>query len=229
MVFAPAPVVDVDAVTPVRPAAQRQLPTARCAQPVTGETQSRGLATRGRLTHGCLLPRRGRGYVRKNRAGWGTQETVALMQWAAGQVIGLYPESVSVIVGAISSAEGGPLRGHRSHQSGRDVDIGYFATNNQPLTHFRAMSQRNIDIEKTWALLGALLSTSRVQYMFMDYNLQALFYRHLEREGVGIQTLTRLFQFPRGRAARRGIIRHAKGHADHVHVRFRCPIGDRCQ
>ena len=37
------------------------------------------------------------------------------------------------------------------------------------------------------------------------------------------EELTRLFAYPRGRKARVGIIRHLRGHADHMHVRFHAP------
>ncbi len=227
--------VDADAVeTPHRAKAATdsrgpKMQPARCAAPPTGPTRSIGAATDGRLDHGCLLPAKGAGYVRRNSAGWATEETVALLQWATRAVATLYPRTAPVVIGALSKRNGGKLRGHGSHQSGRDIDIGYFASDNRRLSQFRPMHAGNLDVVKTWALLGALLSSGQVQYMFMDYELQVRFHRHLEREGVPQPTLDRIFQFPAGRTARRGIIRHASGHADHVHVRLRCPPHDRCR
>ena len=199
---------------------------ARCADGKDSPSASIGRATDGRLRDGCELPKRGPGYARRNRDGWGTDESVALIQWAASEVLRLYPRSARVVIGALSRSAGGRLGQHKSHQSGRDADIGYFASNNRPLKRFTPMGARNLDVQKSWALIGALLSTGRVQYIFMDYNLQALFYRHLEDMGTDSATLARIFQFPAGRAVRRGVIRHAAGHRDHFHVRFHCPASD---
>ncbi len=244
MVFAP-PEVDDNAVelpgarrgSPRRarpPSARRaqpppsdpEIPAPPCANAPKPPSQSHGRATGGRLEDGCLLPRRGRGYVRRNRAGYGTDDMVAFVAWAAGEVARIYPKTAPVVVGALARPGGGKLRGHRSHQNGRDVDIGYFASNNRALPHFRRMHHGNIDVAKSWSLIGALLATGRVQYVFMDYELQVLFYRYLEDEGLDATTLGQIFQYPAGRRARRGVVRHAKGHADHFHVRFTCGRSD---
>jgi murein endopeptidase len=203
------------------------LGTARCKNRRATIAASIGRATEGQLVDGCLLPERGPGWLRRNKSGLGTDETVALLQWALGEVLRIYPGTTRVVVGALSKPGGGPLPRHRSHQSGRDIDIGYYASDNRALPHFRDMSSDNIDVEKTWALIGALLHTGRVHMMFMDYNLQALLYQHLHDEGTAERTLRRIFQYPAGRSVRAGIIRHARGHRDHFHVRFRCPLTDR--
>ncbi len=202
----------------------------RCANRKQGPSQSPGRATDGRLTNGCLLPAKGPGWVRRNKAGWGTDRTVAVLQWALGEVVRLHRGTVPVVVGALSRENGGKLRPHRSHRSGRDIDVGYYASNNKMLPHFRPMSAANIDVEKTWTFIGALLHTGLVHYVFVDYNLQAQMVQYLEDEGTDAKTLAMVFQYPAGRTARRGIIRHARGHADHLHVRFRCipEDGDEC-
>jgi len=243
--------VDDDAVEPVAPRRvtrlppgtrirRRRRPTAlrgpralgppRCANHKQGTSESPGRANDGRLENGCLLPAKGPGWVRRNKAGWGTDRSVAVLQWALGEVVRLHRGTVPVVVGALSRENGGRLRPHRSHRSGRDIDIGYFAANNAALPHFRPMTSGNIDIEKTWTLIGAMLHTGLVHYVFVDYNLQALMVRYLEDEGTDARTLARVFQYPAGRAARQGIIRHARGHADHLHIRFRCipEDGDEC-
>ena len=208
---------------PTQPALAR----ARCMNRRASNASSIGRATQGQLVDGCLLPKRGPGWVRRNKSGFGTDETVALVQWALAEVVGIYPNTTPVIIGALSKPGGGPLPRHRSHQSGRDIDIGYYASDNRALPHFRDMSSDNIDIDKTWALIGALLHSGRVHMIFMDYNLQALLYQYLHDEGTAERTLRRIFQYPAGRNLRTGIIRHARGHRDHFHVRLRCPMTDR--
>ena len=202
----------------------------RCANSKDGLSRSVGRATRGSLENGCLLAQRGAGWIRRNAAGWGTDRTVGILQWALAEVGRLHSGTVPVIVGALSREHGGKLRPHRSHQSGRDIDVGYYASNNVALPRFRPMSSGNIDVDKTWTLIGALLHTGWVHYVFIDYNLQALMVRYLEEQGADAQTLARVFQYPAGRRAKRGIIRHARGHADHFHVRFLCisDDGDDC-
>jgi murein endopeptidase len=56
--------------------------------------------------------------------------------------------------------------------------------------------------------------------IFLDYRLQRALYRYARDNGATEQQLA-AFQYPRGRHKREGIIRHAKGHADHIHVRFK--------
>ncbi len=202
----------------------------RCANTKSGPSVSVGRATAGRLADGCEFPERGTGWVRRNRDGWGTDQTVALLQWGIGRVVRRHPGTALVIVGALSRRRGGRLGRHKSHQSGRDADIGYYATDNRQLPHFRNMGPGNFDAAKNWILLRALLSTGRVQYIFMDYNLQAMLVRHLQDEGASPVMLARTFQYPAGRGVRRGIIRHARGHRDHFHIRFRCAEDDdRCE
>ena len=232
MEFAPRDIDDDAVETPRRRRAPRARAQARpprkpqCLNHGKSVSSSIGLASNGRLANGCLLPKRGPGYVRRNKSGYGTDDVVGMLQWACAEVAKLYAGSVPVVVGALSRQGGGRLRPHKSHQSGRDIDVGYFASENRALPHFRKMHVGNIDAQKSWALIGALVSTGRVQYIFMDYELQAVFYRHLADLGTPEATLNRLFQFPRGRRTRAGLIRHAGGHADHFHVRFYCGRAD---
>ena len=60
-----------------------------------------------------------------------------------------------------------------------------------------------------------------MRYIFVDYSVQKLLYEYAKGKGVSEDTLSELFQYPRGKRASRGIIRHWKGHIDHFHVRFR--------
>ena len=207
-----------DAAPPIGP------PT--CASPKVGPSRSLGKATAGELENGCQLPSQGVGWVGSKAAAWGTDGTVAILQWALAEVVRLHRGTVPVTVGALSRQRGGRLRPHRSHQSGRDIDVGYYASNNQALSRFTAMHGGNIDVEKTWTLIGAMLHTGRVHYVFIDYDLQAILVRYLEEQGTDPQTLAVVFQYPAGRTAKRGIIRHARGHADHFHIRFRCTEAD---
>ncbi len=199
---------------------------AHCRDPDSGPSRSVGRATDGSLDDGCELPATGRGYVCSHSARWGSDPVVAILQWAAAETVRIHGGSARVVIGALSREGGGRLRGHRSHQSGRDVDVGYFAAGDRTLKGFERMDPGDLDVERTWTLVGAMLHTGQVHYIFMDYDLQAQFYGWLQDSDVDESTLERIFQYPNGRSARRGIIRHAEGHRDHFHVRFRCSPQD---
>ncbi len=202
------------------------LQPARCANDRELPSQSVGSANGGRLVGGCQIPPRGPGYASRSANRWGTDETVALLQWAAARVAAARPGTVPVVIRDLSRKGGGRLRPHRSHQSGRDADVGYFARNNTALTGFVEMGPGNIDLDKTWLLIEALLSTGRVKYIFVDYELQALLVQWLEDLDANRTVLGRLFQYPAGPGVARGVIRHARGHRDHFHVRFSCSAAD---
>jgi len=199
-------------------------------EPVTITFQRRsrsiGSATRGRLENPNCIPERGAGFISISKARCGTDETIALITYAVSELMRRYPDTVPMVIGAISDADGGRVRPHRSHRSGRDVDIGYFAKNNQKLTAFVNIPFDQIDFEKTFFVMATLIATGRVDYIFVNYALQKSFYETAKAFGYDDQQLSYIFQYPRGKKARVGIIRHAKGHLRHFHVRFSCPIGD---
>jgi len=197
----------------------------------SSRSESVGKASRGRLKHGRRMPGRGEGFVRKNdKAAWGTDETVALISWAALEMTRRYPGTVPMVVGDLSDEDGGRLRPHLSHQSGRDADVGYYFLGNKRVTHFRTATRKDLDAEKTWTLLELLIATGQVQYFFIDRRLHKPLFRHALAMGWTEVEARKLFEAPIGRAKRSGIIRHIPGHKHHFHVRFRCPEGDdRCK
>jgi penicillin-insensitive murein endopeptidase len=208
------------ATTPMQP------PPARCVGPHENVARSVGSTNDGRLEDGCRIAPQGPGYVAVGERAWGTDEMVAWLQWAAAQVATQFPGSAPLVVGALSAEQGGFIRPHKSHQSGRDVDLGYFHTVRSQARRFELTTASNIDAEKTWALIEALLVTGEVSFVFMDYDIQAVIYDALIDEGWPEQALEPIFQYPSPVNVAKGLIRHAKGHADHFHVRFRCAARD---
>ena len=186
-------------------------------------SQSVGSASRGSLDDGRRLPAAGPGFRHVGRNPFGTDETVVYLQFAAWAVELLFPKSAPVVIGDISRDGGGHLSPHRSHQSGRDADVGYYARDNKALRHFAVLRDR-LDAEKTWTFVEALLRTRQVQYIFMDRRIQEDLYDHARKSGWSPRVLDGLFQYPAG--SKRSVIRHLHGHADHMHVRFRCPPED---
>ncbi|MGB1275129.1 MAG: penicillin-insensitive murein endopeptidase, partial [Nannocystaceae bacterium] len=120
-------------------------------------------------------------------------------------------------IGAISKRKGGRLRPHSSHQSGRDIDI------RLP----RVGKGGSIDWRATWKLVHAFIETNEVQYIFLTHRLQRSLYRAARTSGASKKDLAKWIQWPRKAKTNNGIVRHARGHDAHIHVRVTCGPRDR--
>lgn len=162
---------------------------------------------------------------------WGTASTIALLdrvldRWAArGDV-------QPILVGNISNRTGGRLEPHSTHQSGRDVDLGY----PQKLAagaelNWQEMNERNLDAAETWELLKMLVDTRAVEEIYIDRTLQKLLYDYaIESAVVKKSSLARWMEYPRPTGQSGTVIKHVPGHTDHLHVRFTCGKGQtRCK
>lgn len=199
-------------------------------------SESIGRAARGRLKNGLALPMGQHVNVISEDDGknYGTAELVAMLEHSAARVSELFP-GVRLTVGDLSKAGGGHLGSHRSHRSGRDVDVGFYFTDEhghpvqgQRFVHFDAQgvgveSRTNdvvhFDARRNWALLQAMIEFegSRLQYVFVAPRLQPLLLAEAERQGAPqalIQRATDLMSH------------YASGHDNHFHVRIHCPPGD---
>jgi penicillin-insensitive murein endopeptidase len=123
-------------------------------------------------------------------------------------------------IGHISGPSGGFLRPHRSHQSGRDVDLGYYYQDGGQW--YLAANATSLDRGRTWALVRALITETDVHFIFIDHSIQGLLREYAEGLGEDPNWLDDVF---RGRgAAGAALIRHAPGHRTHLHVRFYSPV-----
>ena len=153
-----------------------QMPAALCQGGKDVPSRSIGPTTDGQLLDGCRIPSQGPGYIAVSPNAYGTDNTVALLQMAAAQVNRQFQGVPAVVIGALSADGGGFLKPHKSHQSGRDVDIAYLRTTKGQPRRFELTDASNLDPERTWAFLEALLSTGEVGWIFVDYEVQALLY-----------------------------------------------------
>ncbi|MCA9659732.1 MAG: penicillin-insensitive murein endopeptidase [Myxococcales bacterium] len=179
--------------------------------------------TRGILRASVQLPTASKHYlVKRPYLAYGTPRTIKAIQAAISRYKQRKPAGPKVHVGDISKKGGGPLKPHRSHQKGVDVDIG--------LVHkgilagekrFVAANAQTLDVARTWALIKAFADTKEVRAIFLDYQVQKTLYEYARRKGVSEETLDELFQYPRGKGRGHGLIRHWNGHRNHFHVRFR--------
>jgi len=194
--------------------------------------QSVGAPWAGRLQHASELPA-GDGYlIRRPERAYGTQTTVELTLRAIRDTLDEFPDEHVLAIGDISARSGGNITQHRSHQSGRDIDVGLFYLE-QPAGYpasFIHASETNLDRAATFKLLENFLATGDddggVQTIFLDFDVQGILYRWALDHGVGERRLARIFQYPHGRDSSQGLVRHEPNHDNHMHVRFKCPDED---
>lgn len=175
-----------------------------------------GFVDEGRLINGQPFPETSAWKVVKPGAAWATEETIAYLAAAISRVKALRPDAPPLRVNAISVQHGGYLPPHKSHQSGRDVDLGFYYPTAEPI---RAVArERYIDVALNWELIKSLVLLTDVQMILVDRRVKKVLYRHALRSGEDKAWLDSLFY-----AGRKSLIRHARRHRDHFHVRFYNP------
>lgn len=180
----------------------------------------------GRPNHGSLfnaiqMPESPHWHVVEPDHGWGTDESIASIVRAVSSVHEQFQQTPPLYIGHLSSRRGGYLRPHRSHQSGRDADIGFYYTGG-PGWYARATG-KNLDVARTWALVKAFATDANVENIFVDRSVQKLLRDYALGAGESAEFLDTLFESSKRRDR---IIRHEWGHLTHLHVRFRCPIAE---
>jgi LysM repeat protein len=190
-------------------------------------SESIGRPHHGRLANAEQLPQHPGYYLRDRRRAYGTLETTLWIQDGVEAVLDRFPDSPQVRVHDLSNREGGRMRDHRSHQSGRDADISFYQERcPNDVCPMRRLRPEDLDAERQWALFEQWLKNDRVEAIFIDHSLQRPLYEEARRQGATRAQLQRWFQYPRPRHDRQGIIRHYPRHRDHAHVRFVCPDTD---
>ena len=182
-------------------------------------TASYGHPYQGHLVNGVVFPNQFPGYhLRDESRSYTTPEVVGALLDAIEAVRTQFPGTCDVFIGDFSCASGGSAIHHRSHQNGRDVDIGMYAKGNRPLDTLTPMSEENLDAPKTWCLIENLIASQRVQYIFLDRRVQKVLYEYAVTRGYDRAYLERVFGNVRG-----SLIQHIPNHFDHMHVRFFTP------
>lgn len=189
-------------------------------------SESIGSPTSGKLLFATQLPANPGYLVRNPERSWGTRETVRAITQAFTALRAKDPAAPKVRVHDISLKSGGPIDDHQSHQSGRDADITYFQKDAEGACPLRPVAPSVLDVERQWSLLQYWLERGQLEAVFIDYDLQAKLYKQARAQGASHEELMHWFQYPRGRTASLGIVRHAAHHADHMHVRFVCDATD---
>ncbi|MFZ0931034.1 MAG: penicillin-insensitive murein endopeptidase [Syntrophobacteraceae bacterium] len=182
-------------------------------------TASCGRPYQGHLENGVIFPNQFQGYhLRDESRSYTTPEIVGALLDAIEAVRKQFPDTCDLFLGDFTVGEGGAAAHHRSHQNGRDVDIGMYAKGNRALDSFHPMNEDNLDAAKTWCLIENLVASQRVQYIFLDRRVQKVIYEYAVTRGYDEAYLQRVFGNVRG-----SLIQHIPNHVDHMHVRFFTP------
>lgn len=184
--------------------------------PATLGSVSVGFVHSGRMVNALRFPDSKDWTVVSPEKAWTTQETVDYLTQVIRELRARYPDAPLLRVNQISAKDGGYLRPHKSHQNGRDVDLGFYYPNGNVV---RARARENyIDLVMNWALIRALVTHADVQLILVDRRVQKVLYDHALKIGEDKAWLDSLFH-----AGEQSIIKHARGHRDHFHVRFYNP------
>lgn len=163
---------------------------------------------------------------------FGHPSLILMLHRSAKQVAKKVPGS-KLVVGDLSSENGGALVGHHSHQSGRDADVLFYARDEKgkpvvpkKFVQYDANGKATdgsgmvFDDERNWLLVESWSKDKRagLKYVFvarwlrqrlLSFALKNPKYKDHVQEAAG------LFLQPEG----------AEPHDDHFHVRIKCPSG----
>jgi penicillin-insensitive murein endopeptidase len=181
---------------------------------------SLGRTSSGALFNGVQMPEGDQWNVVNPRETWGTQETVDALIRCIKAVNDQFPNTPPVNVGDISDKNGGHLRPHISHQSGRDVDVGFYYKDSTKW--YVTADGSNLDLPRTWAFVRAMITETDVQWIFIDRKIQKLLRDYAESIGEDVAWLDLIFGGETSNV--RPLIMHEPGHDTHIHVRFYNPI-----
>lgn len=161
--------------------------------------------------------------MRPSRA-WGTPELVDLLIDTAAEVQFLRPDADRYVVGDLSTRRGGTLSGHRSHKGGIDADVGLYFHDGQQHAHgFLEPVAAAFDTETNWLVIRTMLESGIVDRILVDQRYVDKLRRHAIEIG-DLDSDEASAVFPRDKRDwwKPGVVHHAAGHRDHLHVRVRC-------
>jgi murein endopeptidase len=219
--LAPPALPEVDVVHPLAALDDQELEELALHDPGALGSMSIGAPNAGALFNGVQMSESPLWRLADPAHAFGTRESIDFVSHAITRVNEYFPGSPVLYVGDFSAPNGGRLRPHLSHQSGRDVDIGYYYSSGE--AWYKRATSRNLDRARTWALLETLLTETRVEYVFMDRSIQPLLKDYALAQGEDPEWLSRVFE---GAGNRDPIVRHRFGHATHMHVRFENPTAE---
>jgi penicillin-insensitive murein endopeptidase len=202
-----------------------------------GTSVSVGWTSDGRTVDPARLPDAGEGFWtpptwKLRGARYGADELVDLIA-AVGRRVASRDPRARLAVADLSTERGGDAAHHRSHESGRDVDLVLFYTDlagrpvaNDTMYVLDAEGRGvgapvKLDVARSWAVIRALVTAreAEVQRIFFYEPLIQLVLDHARAVGepeLLVQRARDLLRQPSDSAP----------HHDHMHVRIFCPAAD---
>lgn len=156
---------------------------------------------------------------------------LVLMLWRSAQDVAKAAPGSVLFVGDLSSREGGPVSGHRSHQSGRDADVGFY---------IKDLKGKSVVSHEYVAFDGDGASKDGSPFVFDDERNWLLVESWAKDRRAGLSHIfvsdplrDRLLRFARSRPRHARYVpealallkqpEHGEPHDDHFHVRISCP------
>jgi murein endopeptidase len=190
---------------------------------ITGDGRSIGLPTKGKLEDAVQLPEHPLWVRGQPDHLWGSAQTIRQIHRAFAILRGEKGYAPAVLIGAISKRKGGRMPPHRSHQSGRDIDIRLPLLPGIPKT--KEPNADEVDWYATWAMIEAFVETGQTEVVFLNEDHHERLYRTARAMGVPRDRVLEVVRWPKWKGA--GIVQHADGHNAHLHVRIRCAPDER--
>lgn len=181
------------------------------------QRRARAKAKKRRARRGFVqMESRGPGFViRDPKRSWGNELTVRRLKEASAAYAKRFPNAPPIRICDVSRRWGGRFHPHVSHRTGRDVDLNLILKKHRE--RWVKASARTLHAERMWFFVSTLVASGDVQFIFLDRRLQRAMYRFARSKGHSRAELGRVLQVAGKRGA---IVRHWKGHRDHMHVRF---------
>lgn len=198
------------------------------AEPRSRVAESVGSPSSGRLVGGRRVEA-SRALKLVGSYAWGLPELAGMLERGAARVDKKHPGSV-LAVADLSRKGGGEVGGHRSHESGRDADVGfylsrkgkpYFSRRFHPIDdegRAKRDSSLRFDDARNWSLIEAWLKDEQadVLQIYVADHLEKRLIAEAMRSGAPPALIQRardvLFQPTRGLP-----------HDNHFHLRIACP------
>lgn len=192
-------------------------------------SRSIGAPNRGRIENSAPFPD-GEGWLLRGYRprSYATRQTVKELATSLAEWRERHPDANPVKLGEFSRRGGGRAKPHKSHRTGRDVDIGYVMDEPDKGHRFVAVTDSNLDAAATWGLVHRLLAHGAVDSIFMAQSVQEqLIPFAAETMSEAQQRAIFSTLEPDARAKKKKTtIRAWRGHDDHMHVRFACTQAD---
>jgi len=189
-------------------------------KPVATGAVSVGFPDNGRLRSGVQIPDNPELYtVRNVEHAYGSSHAIGVLQQAIATFRVRTGYDQPIYLWDMSMRSGGRYGPHRSHRSGRDIDIG-LPLQAQLKRIPGQVPKKSVDWTALWHMVRAFIETGEVRYVFLSRIQQANLYRAAKACGASNEELDHWLQFPRFKKV--AVVRDAPGHTGHLHVRFLC-------